>query len=291
MSSIESGLRVTWLALAVNIVLAVVKISVGVLGQAHVLIADGIESTTDIFSTLIVMGSLRYSAKPADENHPYGHGKAESLAGVAAALVLLGAAGLIAVQSIAEIHAPHPTAPAWFTLPVLVGVIVLKEYLFRKVQRASGEIGSTALKGDAWHHRADALTSVAAFVGIAIALIGGRGYEVADDWAALAACGVIGWNGIRLLGTAINEVMDASVDPETVQQIKAIAREVEGVVDVEKCRVRKSGTTLTLDIHVIVNGDWSVRRGHELAHRVKDRLIAAPLRIADVTVHIEPDTL
>ena len=280
-----------WLALTVNIVLAALKISVGIAGHANVLIADGIESTADIFSTLIVLGSLRYSAIPADEKHPFGHGKAESIAGVITALVLLGAAGLIAVQSITEIRTPNPTAPAWFTLPVLAVVIVVKEALFRRVLKTSGELGSTALKGDAMHHRSDALTSAAALVGIAIALIGGPGFELADDWAALVVCGVIAWNGLRLLGVGINEVMDASVDLETVRQVRSVAREVEGVIDVEKCRVRKSGTYLTLDIHVIVNGDWSVRRGHEISHRVKDRLIAAPLRINDVTVHIEPDKL
>ena len=288
-NSIEAGLQVSWLALLVNILLATVKISAGVFGHAYVLIADGIESTVDIASTLIVMGSLRYSAKPADANHPFGHGKAESIASIIISIILLGAAALIAVQSVAEMGTPTPRAPSWFTLPVLLLVIVSKETLFRKVWKAGGELTSTALKSDAWHHRSDALTSLAAFVGIAIALIGGRGFETADDWAALAACGVIAWNGVRLLGTAINEVMDAAVAPEIVKEVRDLAREVEGVLDVEKCRVRKSGMHLALDIHVIVNGNLSVRRGHQIAHQVANRLTDSHLRINDVTVHIEPD--
>ncbi|MBI5384849.1 MAG: cation transporter [Verrucomicrobia bacterium] len=284
-------MRVGWLALAANVALAVLKITVGVLGRAYVLVADGIESTADIFSTIIVMGSLRYSAKPADDDHPFGHGKAESIASVLVSVVLLGAAVLIAVQSVREIMAPAPLGPAWFTLPVLLAVIVTKEFLYRKVWHTSGEIGSTALQSDAWHHRSDALTSAAAFVGIVIALVGGAGYETADDWAALAACAVIVWNGLRMLGTGINEVMDASPPPEVVARVKTIARQVQDVLDVEKCRVRKSGTYLTLDIHVVVKGDLSVRRGHEIAHLVKDHLVESPLRIRDVTVHVEPDSL
>ena len=132
---------------------------------------------------------------------------------------------------------------------------------------------------------------MSAMGGIVVALVGGRGFELADDWAALVACGVIAWNGLRLLGGAVNEVMDASVPPETVRRVREIAREVEGVIEVEKCRVRKAGRHLTLDIHVVVDGNLNVRRGHEISHHVKDRLIATPLRINDVTVHIEPDRL
>jgi cation diffusion facilitator family transporter len=150
---------------------------------------------------------------------------------------------------------------------------------------------STALQGDAWHHRSDALTSVAAFVGISIALLGGSGYESADDWAALAACGVIAWNGSRIFRTALDEMMDASAAPEIVAQIRRLAGEVDGVQAIEKCRVRKSGPSLTLDIHVVVAGSMSVRDSHHIAHRVKDRLLTSAHRIHDVTVHIEPDVM
>ncbi len=287
MATIEAGLRLSLLALCVNAVLAAGKIVAGVWGHSYVLIADGIESTADIFSSFLVWCGLRVSALPADDNHPYGHGKAESLAGVLVSLILLAAAVLIAVQSVREIRTPHHP-PAWFTLPVLLGVIVVKEAMFRMALRAGQTLTSTALTGDAWHHRSDALTSAAAFVGISIALIGGRGYESADDWAALIACGVIAWNGLRIFRTALDEVMDAAVAPEIVAQVRSLAMDVEGVVAIDKCRIRKTGLHLSLDIHVVVDGGLTVRRGHDIAHLVKDRLIASPHRINDVVVHIEP---
>jgi cation diffusion facilitator family transporter len=287
MATVESGLRLSKLALLINATLAAVKIATGVLGSSYVLIADGIESTADIFSSIVVWGGLRVAILPADENHPYGHGKAEPVAGIIVSLLLLGAALLIAVQSVREILTPHQ-APAWFTLPVLLVVVIIKETLFRVAFRAGHSLESTALKSDAWHHRSDALTSAAAFVGIAIALIGGPGYESADDWAALLACGVISWNGLRLLRSALDEVMDAAVSPEIIAAIRSLAADVEGVMGIEKCRVRKVGLHLALDIHVVVNGEWTVRRGHEIAHQVKDRLLQSQHRINDVTVHIEP---
>jgi cation diffusion facilitator family transporter len=285
--SVADGLRVSGLAVGINLMLAAGKIVTGVFGNSYALIADGIESTADIFSSFIVWIGLRIAVKPADANHPFGHGKAESIAALIVSVMLLGAALVIAVQSIREIRTPHH-APAWFTLIVLLGVIAIKETLYRFVFKVGHSLESSALKGDAWHHRSDALTSAAAFVGISIALLGGRGFESADDWAALTACGVIVWNGLRLLRVALDEVMDASVSPKVAELVKAIAAEVEGVAGIEKCRVRKSGLHLSMDIHVLVDGDMSVRRSHAIAHQVKDRLLASPHRINDVTVHIEP---
>ncbi len=225
--------------------------------------------------------------KPADAGHPFGHGKAESIAAVIVSLMLLGAGGLIAVQSIREIRTPHH-APAWFTLVALLAVIVIKETLYRSVFKVGHGLGSSSLKGDAWHHRSDALTSAAAFVGISIALVGGHGYESADDWAALAACSVIFWNGLRLLRAALDEVMDAAPSPEIVDLVKRVAGGVEGVAAIEKCRIRKSGLHLSMDIHVAVDSALSVDRGHAIAHQVKERLMESEHRINDVSVHIEP---
>lgn len=289
MNSFETGLKISGSAIAVNIVLALIKITTGIIGNSYALIADGIESTMDIFSSLIVWGGLRISIRPPDKSHPYGHGKAESIAGVVVAMSLLGASVLIAVLSIREIRTPHH-APAWYTLVVLVGIILVKEILFRKMTRVGHELDSSALKSDAWHHRSDALTSVAAFVGISIALVGGPGYEVADDWAALVACVVIVYNGIRLLLPALNEVMDGSVPVDIEDQIKNLASRVDGVLEIEKCRVRKSGLGLLMDIHVIVQENLTVKEGHEIGHKVKDILLGSDLKITDVTVHIEPDT-
>ncbi|MFQ5592813.1 MAG: cation diffusion facilitator family transporter [Anaerolineae bacterium] len=287
MSSIESGLQASGVAITANLVLAIVKIAAGTIGNSYALVADGIESTADILSSLIVWSGLRISARPPDSTHPYGHGKAESIAGVMVSLFLLGAAFLIAIQSIREIRTPHHT-PEWYTLVVLGGVIVTKEALFRFVFRVGNSLASTSLRSDAWHHRSDAITSLAAFVGISIALIGGPGYESADDWAALIACGVIVYNGVRLLRPAMDEVMDAAVAGDVESEVRRIAAEVSGVVDVEKCRIRKSGVGLLMDIHITVDGDISVRSGHEIGHIVKDHLCQSELPIHDVIVHIEP---
>lgn len=287
MNSHQQGLRAALAGVLVNVVLAITKILAGVLGNSYALIADGIESTSDILSSMVVMGGMHISARPADEDHPYGHGKAEPLAGVVVAALLLVAAGWIAVSSVIEIRNPHH-APAPFTLVVLALVVALKEILSRRVLRVGDMIGSTAVRGDAWHHRSDALTSAAAFVGISVALVGGDGYESADDWAALAACGVIVFNGVRLLRECVNDLMDATVSPETLDRVRQVASSVEGVVAIEKCRIRKTGLELAMDIHVIVDGDMTVRAGHAIAHEVKDRLLAADPRIADVLVHVEP---
>lgn len=273
--------------IAVNVVLAMVKIVAGLVGNSYVLIADGIESTTDIVSSLVVWTGLKVSSRPADEDHPYGHGKAEALAGMVVALALLMAAVVIAVQSVREIITPHH-APAWFTLPVLALVVLTKETLYRFVNRVGDELTSTAVKGDAWHHRSDALTSAAAFVGIAIALAGGPGYESADDWAALLACSVILWNGTRILRTAVREIMDTALPESTQQEIRTLAASVPDALHVEKCHARKSGLGLLVEIHVEVDGDLTVRRGHQIAHEVSDRLKGSRLSIQHVVVHIEP---
>lgn len=287
MSLHRQGMRAALAGVFTNLLLAIVKVATGVLGNSYALIADGIESVADVFSSLVVLGGLHISAQPADADHPYGHGKAEPLAGVVVASLLLFAAGWIAWHSVLEIRNPHH-APAWFTLPVLAVVVTVKEWLSRRVLAVGERIESTAVRGDAWHHRSDALTSAAALVGIAVALIGGPGYEPADDWGALAACSVIAFNGIRLMRESVNDLMDRTVDADRVEAIRRRAAEVEGVIAIEKCRVRKSGLGLSMDIHVTVDGDASVRQGHDIATAVKRRLLGSELRVSDVTVHIEP---
>jgi len=281
------GIRVTVFGILLSAALAAVKIIAGVTGYSYALIADGIESMLDIMSSLVVLGSLRIAATPPNERYPFGYGKAEPLGAMVVSNGLLIAAVVIAIQSIREILTPHH-APAPFTLAVLVAVVVTKEGMFRVLSRTGTEIGSKALATDAWHHRSDALTSLAAFVGITIALVGGRGYESADDWAALFACGIIAFNGFRLLRSALRDVMDAAPDPEIETRVREISVAVDGVVSIDKCHVRRSGLGYFVDIHVEVDGTISVRRGHEIAHRVKDRLLASELAVLDVTAHVEP---
>jgi cation diffusion facilitator family transporter len=273
--------------LLTNACLAIAKLVAGVLGHSYALVADAIESTADIFSSMIVWGGLRISGRSADEDYPFGYGKAEPLAAAIVSLMLLGAAVLIAVQSVQEILTPHH-APAKFTLVVLVGVIVIKEVLFRKVFTVGMEVGSTAVRADAWHHRSDAITSGAAFVGISIALIGGRGWESADDWAALVASAIIVYNGVRILRPAIADLMDHAPDTSLSQRVAAVAESVEGVRAIEKLRVRKVGINYYVDIHVQAGPQISLYEAHVLSGKVKSAIRAAVPAVLGVTVHMEP---
>ena len=288
MRSVQKGLMAAGVGMAINMVLAIIKIVAGVLGNSYALIADGIESTTDIVSSLVVWTGLKVSALPPDENHPYGHGKAESIAAIIVAAALFGAAVLIAVQSIREIVTPHH-APAWFTLVVLALVIVTKEVLYRFVLKVGHELTSTAVKGDAWHHRSDAITSAAAFIGISIALIGGKGYASADDWAALVACAIIVFNGYRIFRAALDEIMDAAVPPEVQATVRQEVEGIRGVIRIDQCRVRKSGLGLFIDIQVRVNGSLTVREADGIAEDVSARLKASRLPVGGVMVHVEPE--
>jgi cation diffusion facilitator family transporter len=284
------GLRSTVWGIVTNAILAGVKAIAGIAGNSYALIADAIESTTDIASSLIVWGGLRISGMPPDEDHPYGHGKAEPIAATVVSIALVAAAAGIAIQSVREITMPHH-APAPFTLGVLFVVVVVKELLYRFVFNVGESIGSIAVKSDAWHHRSDAITSAAAFVGISIALIGGKGYESADDWAALFAAGIIVVNAFRILLPAVHEIMDRAPSPDVELAVRETSLRVEGVVGLDKCFVRKMGFSYYVDLHVTVDGGLTVRDGHEIARRVKRTILSARSDVADVLIHIEPSDL
>ena len=283
----RTGARVALLGLVINVALASVKIVAGVVGHAYVLIADGIESALDVGGSIVIWGGLTVAARPPDRTHPYGHGKAEPIAALLVALCVLVAAIGLTVESVREILTPHH-GPAPFTLGILVVVIVIKEVLFRYVNRIGKDLESTAVQTDAWHHRSDALTSAAAFIGISVALIGGEPWQSADDWAALFACAVIATNGVRLARPAFYEIMDTAPRAKFITSIRRVATSVPGVVDVEKCHARKMGLDYYVDLHVGVDGNISVHEGHEIAHRVKNAIQQSDSHVADVLVHIEP---
>jgi cation diffusion facilitator family transporter len=275
------------LGLGVNIILAGSKLAAGIIGHSHALVADAVESLADIFSSIIVWRGLVVAAEPADEDHPYGHGKAEPLATAIVAMMLLTAAAWIAATALGEIKHPHQS-PAPFTLGVLGMVVLIKETLFRFVLHQSTLVESSAVKADAWHHRSDAITSLAAAIGISIALIGGEGYEAADDVAAVAAAGVIAFNGWHLLRPALNELMDRSPSKDVVERIRRTAEAVPGVEAVEKCMARKMGHQYYVDMHVEVDPEMTVKQSHLIAHEVKDKVRGQIERVRDVLVHIEP---
>jgi cation diffusion facilitator family transporter len=283
----SKGRKSTIIGACLNALLAVGKITGGILGHSFALVADGIESSADILSSLVVYIGLNYAVKPRDNNHPYGHGKAEPIAALAVGLALVGAAIAIAIQSVREIVTPH-ALPAPFTLIILAGVLVVKEILFHYVVRVGKEINSIAVQTDAWHHRSDAITSALAFVGISIALIGGTGWESADDWAALVASFIILYSAFSQIRSALAELSDVA-PPTTIQdEVKAVAKLVPGVEDLDKCFVRKMGLEFYVDLHVIVDGKLSVREGHGIAHEVKSAILSTYPRITEVLVHVEP---
>lgn len=283
----KRGEQTTLIGIFVNVALVLVKGIAGWLGNSYALIADAMESATDIVTSFFVWLGLRTASKAPDEDHPYGHGKAEPLAAIVVALALVGAAILIAVQSIQNIRVPHEV-PAPFTLAVLAGVVVVKEVLFRRIAKVGDEVDSSAVKADAWHHRSDAITSLTAFAGISIALIGGPGYESADDWAALLASGVIVYNAYHIFRPSFGEIMDETPAGDWEAELKAIAMTVPQVMDIEKFRVRKTGFEYFIDLHVIVPGDLTVSQGHAIAHAVKNAILEAKPAVYDVLVHIEP---
>ena len=271
-----------------NVVLAAAKFAGGFFGHTYALIADGAESLLDVVSSLVVWAGFRWAGEPPDADHPYGHGKAEPLAGLAVAVFVFAMAGWVAWHAVHEIITPHQ-GPAWWTLPLLAGVVAIKIWFSRRMGAAGRSARSTALNIEALHHWSDAVTSAAAFVGIAIAVVGGKGWETADDWAALFACVVIAFNGVGMILRALGDVMDTAVPASFEQEVRALALAVEGVQALDKVRVRKSGLSHLVDIHVRVDGDLTVREGHDIAHAVKDALLAStPHGITDVSVHIEP---
>ncbi|AMQ56274.1 cation diffusion facilitator family transporter [Algoriphagus sanaruensis] len=287
MSSPNLAIRTVIFSMLGNMVLAVIKFLGGIFGHSYALIADGIESTVDIFSSLLVLLGLRYAARPADENHPYGHGKAEPLITFAVVVFLVLSAFTIAWQSIQNIQTPHALPESW-TLWVLAGIILWKETSFQVVLRRSKKLGSSSLKAEAWHHRSDAITSVAAFIGISIALFGGEGFEVADDYAALLAVGFILYNCYGIFRPALGEVMDENNHDTLVEEIRQVALTVPGVSDTEKCFIRKAGMKYHVDLHAHVDGKLTVREGHDIAHELKDTLRREIPQLGHVLIHIEP---
>jgi cation diffusion facilitator family transporter len=280
------GLRSSLLSIVTNFLLALSKCLAGVVGHSFALVADGIESLSDVFSSTVVYIGLRVALRPPDKSHPYGHGKAEPFAAAIVSLAMAGAAFAIAVESIALIRTPHPV-PRSYTLWILLAVFVIKLFLSRYVFSVAQTIGSTAVRVDAWHHLSDAITSLIASIGISVALVTNN--PSADDWAALCAAPIILINAWRQLQTPLAELLDTAPPPEIEQHVRQAAALVPGVVGLEKCFVRKVGFRYYVDLHVVVNGDITVRAGHAISHVVEDRVLAAVQRVAKVLVHIEPE--
>lgn len=288
-SAVNQGAKSSLVGIAVNFGLSLTKCTAGLLGHSFALVADGLESAADVISGLVVLFGLKLSVKPPDADHPYGHGKAEPIAAIVVGVSLLGAAGTIIYESLHQIFTPHPL-PKPYTLVVLAGVLIIKELMFRYVGHVGETIASTAVKTDAWHHRSDAITSAFAFCGISIALIGGPGWEAADDWAALCAGVVIIYNALKQIKPALWELTDsAPEDPSLEAKVRTIAASQQGVIGLDKLHARKMGLSYYVDLHIVVNGQLSVRDGHHIAHKVEAAVLKAVPQVSEVLVHVEPE--
>ena len=288
MTNEQTAIRTTYFSIIGNKLLALTKGIAGTLGNSYALVADAIESTTDIFSSFLVLFGIKYSNRPADKNHPYGQGRAETLIKFLLVRFLINSANIIAYESIINIRTPHQLPKAW-TLIVLGAIIIWKEISYRLVVKKSIDTNSSSLRADAWHHRSDALTSIAAFIGITVALIMGPGYETADDWAALFASGFILYNSYLIFRPALGEIMDEHFHDDLVAQIRTEAMKVDGIIDTEKCFVRKAGMKFHIDLHATVDANITVKEGHEIAHKLKDTLRQQIPVLGHVLIHVEPN--
>ena len=288
MTNEQKALSATYFSIIGNVILAIIKTLAGIFGNSFALIADAIESITDILASFLVLLGIKYASKPPDENHPYGHGRAEPLITVLVVGFLFASGLIIAIESIENIQTTHDLPKIW-TLYLLAPLILWKEISFQMVMKKAKETKSSALKADAWHHRSDAFTSIAAFIGIAIAIYFGPGYETADDWAALVAAGFIFYNAYKIFRPALAEIMDEHLYDDMVSEIREIAAEVEGITHTEKCFVRKTGMKYYVDLHASVDANISVKEGHDLSHKLQDALKAKIPELGNVLIHIEPD--
>jgi cation diffusion facilitator family transporter len=287
-----AGIRAVRAGVLINGTLAAIKLAAGIIGQTYALIADATESAADIFASLIVWGGIAIAAQPADDDHPYGHGKAEALAASVVSIMLLGAAVGIAYEAIREIRTPHEYPAAW-TLIVLVIVMVTKWVLSRRVSAISADTNSTAVAADAAHHMSDAITSAAAFIGISIAVVArhlgaSRQWASADDWAALFASFVIAVNGVTMLRAAMDDLMDRMPAEDVVLPLRRVAERVPCVCAIEKMYVRRVGAGYRITIHVQADPAMSLDAAHALGGRVKSELCAANPHVQSVLVHMEP---
>ena len=288
MTNEQTAVKTTYFSILSNTSLAIIKGVSGYFGNSYALIADAIESTTDIFSSFLVLFGIKYSNRPADKNHPYGHGRAEPLITFLVVGFLITSATIIAYESIINIGTPHDL-PEPFTLFILAGIIIWKELSFQFVIKKSKETNSSSLKADAWHHRSDAITSITAFVGISIALIFGKGYESADDWAALFSSGFILYNSYLIFRPALGEIMDEHLYDDLIDQIRKVSLTVDGIIDTEKCFIRKAGMKYHVDLHAVVDASITVKVGHDIAHKLKDTLRSEISSLGHVLIHIEPN--
>jgi cation diffusion facilitator family transporter len=283
----RSALTATWVGLAVNLLLALVKLIAGIFGHSIALIADAVNSLGDGLTSGVLLYALGVAQRPADQEHPYGHSRAESVAALSIA-VLIGASAIgIAIESLRSLGTTHPVPPIW-TLWIAAGNAILKETMYQYKRRVARRTGSQALVAGAWDHRSDALCSVAVLVGLAFVRYGGEKLMWADEAAAIVVVGLILLASLKLFRRNASQLMDQQAEDETIAAIRRVAEQTPGVVRVEQIRARRSGIEVFVDIHIEVDSALTVNEGHRIGHDVKARLIESITPVSEVLVHVEP---
>ena len=278
--------KVTLKAIGWNIFLAFIKIIAGILGKSSVMIADGLHSASDIITSMGVLIGNYISSKPFDKEHNYGHEKAETLVSFLLSIILVGVALSIGYEASKSLFNIEGIAiPTLLPLVVSIISILIKEYQYRITIRIAKKINSPALKADAWHHRSDALSSIAAFVGIGGAMLGFKILEpLASIVVALFVCKV----GYDILKNAVNELMDVSIDETYENEIKKIAQLTEGVMNLGSLRTRKYGASAYVDLVICVDGKLTVTSGHDIATNLEKKIQNDINIVKGITVHVEP---
>lgn len=277
---------VTYLGIVVNVVLAIIKIAVGLPAASLALVADGIHSLSDLATDAILLLGVRLGAKKPDGRHPYGHGRAETFSAGVIALILISVGGVMIYYATMAIAKDQVTTPHLAVLAAAIISIAAKEWLYRVTQKTAVKSHSPALYANAWHHRSDALSSVAVVIGF-ISLE--FGFDHGDQAAAIAVGTMIIWVGVKVVGDCVRELAEASVDTDTIEHIKRIIGSDAAVHDWHKLRTRTVGREVFLDLHILVNPDLNVAAAHEITVKLEKTLGEQIRRPINITIHIEPD--
>ncbi len=287
-TSIASGLRVTWIGAAVNLFLIVLKLWVGLTARSQALIADGIHSASDLFGDFVVLVGLKWGRKSEDADHPYGHARIETISSMIVGLLLILVALGIIYNAFSAILTQQRSSPGLFAIYAAAVSVVLKEVLYWYTLAVGKKLRSLALIGNAWHHRSDAISSVAVLIGVGAAYIN-PDWAMADSYAAAVVTFFIMRVGVNLVWAALRELSDTAPDEVILQQLTDHVHKVDGIRQVHDLRARHSGTQIFVELHIVVDPDQTVREGHDIARTVKRLLLEDFHDVTRVIVHIDPE--
>ncbi len=277
---------ITYIGIAVNIALAVVKVVIGWLAGSLALVADGVHSLSDVATDTVVLLGLRLGSKGPDQRHPYGHGRAETFSAGLIALVLILVGGAMIYYATIAIVRDEVTTPRLSVLIAAIVSIAAKEWLYKATQKIAIQSHSPALYANAWHHRSDALSSIAVVIGF-ISLEFGFGHG--DQVAAIAVGLMIIFVGVRIIGDCLHELTESAIDTDTIEHIKNIINSDSSIRQWHKLRTRTVGREVFLDLHILVEPDLDIAAAHEIAESLENALDEQITRPVNITVHIEPD--